>query len=187
MHLMGKNAERQLLLEKTSPPKRESLHRGKFIEVYREVVQKKDGSFQTWDLVTHPGGVAIVPINTKKEIVLVQQWRRAIKKISLELPAGLLEKGEEPLFCAQRELQEETGFKALSLISWGGFYVAPGFSNEFVHLFLAKELTPAPLIAEDTEEIDIVSLSSEEAKKSVLSGQICDAKTIIGILKWLDL
>ena len=181
---MGKNAESQALREQGAKIDQKFILEGKFIQVRRDVIEFNGHPTQTWDLIVHPGAVAVIPIDDQGRLVLVEQWRRAIGKITIEIPAGLLEKGEAPEFCAQRELREETGYRAKELASFGGCYCAPGLSDEYVHLFIAQGLQKDPLIADDTEAIDVRTVSPEEALKMIEEGIIYDAKTVVGILRY---
>ena len=118
----------------------------------------------------------------------MKQWRRAAGRIMIELPAGILEKGELPIISANRELREETGYRSREIVPIGGFYSAPGISSEYVHIFFAKDLVHDPLKAEDTDEIDLLPLSLTEALEKIQSGEIVDAKTVAGVLwynQWL--
>lgn len=183
---MGKKAETQAKLEKQAKVIEKYPYKGKFFHVRSQTVEISGQPTRVWDLVIHPGAVAIIPVDDKGNLFLIEQWRRAIDKIILELPAGLLEEGESLIDCAQRELQEETGYKAKSLTPFGGLYSAPGFSNEYIHFFVAKELTLSPLEADDSEMIDLRIVSLKEAKKMIEDGTICDAKTIAGVLRYAE-
>lgn len=138
-----------------------------------------DGAF---DLVDHPGAACILPIDAQGNFLLIRQWRRAVQKSLLEIPAGTLEPGESPYACADRELREETGFRAQKLTFLGGCYSAPGFCNEYLHIFLAEDLVHDPLIAEDTEHIDLVPVTSQDMHKLICDGSIQDSKTLASIL-----
>jgi ADP-ribose pyrophosphatase len=181
---MEEKSAAQERLEKSSPTQRQEIYRGKTITLRCDTQKKVDGSLKKWDIVVHPGAVVLIPITAKQEILLVKQWRHAIDKRILELPAGTLEVGEEPHVCAQRELQEETGFRANQIIPLGGFYSAPGFCTEYLHLFLALDLESDPLPADDDEKIDLYPVSFEKAEKMIKSGEIYDAKTIAGIQRY---
>jgi len=181
---MGKNAESQAAAERRAEITAETAYQGKFIRVRKDIILLDDHPPKIWDIIIPPGAVGIVPVTEDGKVVLVEQWRRAIGKITIEIPAGMLEQGEPALECAQRELQEETGLRAESLVPFGGCYVSPGISSEYIHLFLAKDLQPSPLRAEDTDGIDVRAVSLSEAFKMIEEGAICDAKTIIGILKY---
>lgn len=186
--MQEKSAEQERF-EKSAPIEREVVYQGRTIALRCDTLTKADGSRKKWDIVVHPGAVVLVPITDKKEVLLVKQWRRAIGKRILELPAGTLEKGEPPESCAQRELQEETGFRAGQIIPLGGFYSAPGFCTEYLHLFLALGLEPAPLEPDDDEMIDRLFVPLRKIEQMIETGEICDAKTIAGIhryVQWSD-
>ena len=139
---------------------------------------------KVFEIVHHPGAVVIIPIDAKGRILLVRQWRHAIQKNLLELPAGKLENGEDPLFCAQRELQEETGFRAQIMTSLHGFYSTPGFSDEYLSLFLGENLVPSPLPPDEDEQIELEPLELQQALQMIEEGSIIDAKSIAGILRF---
>ena len=181
---MGKNADNQAFQEKNGKIDSRFTFEGKYLKVRRDTIDIPNRPVKTWDIVVTSGAVAIIPIDSQGRIVLVEQWRRAIDRITLELPAGMLDPGESPQECAQRELQEETGLKAGSLKPFGGCFSSPGSMTEYIHLYLGRDLTESPLNADDTDLIDVRTLSLNEAQKMIENGQICDAKTIIGILRY---
>lgn len=181
---MDSKAEAQASLEKRGPIQRETLYRGRIISLRKETLHVEGENPRKWEIVEHPGAVVLVPVTAEGNILLVSQWRRAIGKIILELPAGTLEEKEGPLVCAGRELQEETGFKAGTITPLGGFYSAPGFCTEYLHLFVAEDLQESPLDPDDDEGIDVVSVSLDEALTMIDDGSIVDAKTIAGILRY---
>ncbi len=175
---MEERSKRQKQTELSCIKQEESIYNGPLLSVYKQTIELANGKKIVSDLVKHPGAVAIIPINADGKILLIKQWRRAAKTILLEIPAGKLEKNENPLDCADRELREETGFKAKSLISLGGIYTAPGFCDEYIHLFLAKDLVEDPLWAEDSDHIDVIPVSLEETKHLALKGELIDSKTL---------
>jgi len=136
------------------------------------------------EVVVHPGAIVIVPIDQAGRLLLVKQWRHPVGKVLTELPAGTLEAGESPHSCAERELQEETGFKPTTLTAMGGFYSAPGFCTEYLHLFLAEGLTVSRLPADEDEHIELLSVSLAAALQMIEDGTICDAKSVAGILRY---
>jgi len=136
------------------------------------------------EIVRHPGAVVIVPVDAEGNLLLVRQWRRAANEILIELPAGTLEPNEPPATAALRELQEETGYAAKALIPLGGFFSAPGFCTEYLHLFAAEGLSPAPLPPDDDEQIDLLSLPLADAFQMIEKGEIQDAKTIAGLFRY---
>jgi ADP-ribose pyrophosphatase len=173
---MSTHAENQEERERNAPIKREVIYQGRTITLRCDTWKE-----HTWDIVLHPGAVVIIPITSEGKILMVKQWRRAVGKILIELPAGTLEEGEPVAVCAQRELQEETGYKSNELISLGGFYSAPGFCSEYLHLFLALELEAEPLEPDSDEAIDVISVTLSEAWDLIKNQHICDAKTIAGV------
>ena len=181
---MGEKSAEQERFEKESIVERKEIYRGKTIVLRNDIFRNHDGSMKKWDIVVHPGAVVIVAVTQDNKIILVKQWRRAIEKRILELPAGTLESGEPPDLCAQRELREETGFRANQIIPLGGFYSAPGFCTEYLHLFLAQDLKHAPLAADEDEKIDLMFLTLREIETMIEADEICDAKTIAGIQRY---
>ena len=134
------------------------------------------------ETLKHPGSVVIIPMIDHTHVVLVRQYRRAVDRELLELPAGTLDRaGESPRRCALRELEEETGWRARRLRLLCRFYAAPGLISERMHLFLAQDLIPVGAKPEADECVVPVVLSLEEALRKIRQGHICDAKTIIGI------
>ncbi len=181
---MELNSEKQAALEKSAKVESKIVHRGYIFNLRVDTFQIGSGPVRTWDIILHPGAVAMLPIDSKGHLILIKQWRRAAEKILIEIPAGTLEVGEPPDICAQRELQEEIGFKAQELISLGGFYSAPGFCSEYLHFFIARHLIPSSLPADDGEGIDVITLSLDQALEMIDTGEICDIKTIAGILRY---
>jgi ADP-ribose pyrophosphatase len=132
--------------------------------------------------VQHPGAVVIVPMLSRSRIVFVRQYRRAIERELLELPAGTLSPGELSRACAQRELEEETGWRARSLRQIGQFYAAPGIISEQLTVFLAQDLRYVGAHPDVDEGVTPVVLTLREALRRILAGSLCDGKSIIGVL-----
>ena len=181
---MGKNADAHALLEKNAKIDTRFAFEGKYLKVRHDTIHIPNHPVKTWDIVVTMGAVAVIPIDSEGRLVLVEQWRRALERITLERPAGMLDPGESPEECAQRELQEETGFKAGSIESFGGCFSSPGCMSEYIRLYLGKDLSESPLKADDTDLIDVRAISLDEALKLIGNGQICDAKTIVGIMRY---
>lgn len=177
------HAEERALEEKRNPVERTFVHRGQRLEVLIDRIRSGPKT-HAWEIVLHPGAVAILPIDAQGNLILVRQWRRAAEQILIELPAGTLEQGEAPLVCAKREIQEETGFAAEHWHPCGGMFSAPGFCNEYIHFFIATGLKPSPLPADDDEAIDVVKMDLDTAMQAIKNNMICDAKTIAGILRY---
>lgn len=174
----------QALREQHASIESEEVYRGKPFWVRRDTCHL-DGKVKRWDIVVHPGAVVLLPVLKGGDLLLVKQWRRASGKILLELPAGTLEAGEAPAVCAERELREETGYRAGRMLPLGGFFTAPGFCTEYLHLFLALNLERAPLQTEDEDEhIDIVRASFEKVERMIEDSEIQDAKTIAGFYRY---
>ena len=156
------------------------IYEGRVIRLIRETLEVR-GHRIVRETIRHPGAVVVVPMLDRSRIVFVRQYRRAVDRFLLELPAGTLEPGERRDACARRELEEETGWKAKRLTRLGQFYAAPGFISEQMTVFLARGLTPVVARPEPDELVTPVILSLREAMKRIRSGAICDAKTIIGV------
>jgi ADP-ribose pyrophosphatase len=149
------------------------------IDVDRDRIRFPDGHEAERIVVRHPGAVAIVALDEEGRWLLVRQYRHPARRVLLEVPAGTLEPGEEPDRTAARELREETGFAAAELERIGGFYTAPGFCDEYIHLFLARGLTADPLPQDQDEYIeDPIALSPVAVARAAAAGEIEDAKTL---------
>lgn len=158
----------------------ETVFKGRLLHINRDTVRLPNGLEATREVVRHPGAVAIVAL-AGNDLLLVKQYRYAIDREILEIPAGKLEPGELPENCAQRELREETGYQG-RLTYLGKFYSTPGFSDEIIYLFSAEELIWAPLTADDDEFLSVERIPFAEALRQAKNGEINDAKTTLGIL-----
>lgn len=167
-------------IEKTM--KSEKVYEGKILNLRIDTVELPDKKYSKREIVEHPGAVSIIPINENNEVYLVKQYRKAIDKEILEIPAGKIEIGEEPKDCAIRELKEETGLEAESIDYMFEFYTSPGFSNEKMYLFIAKGLIKGEATPDTDEYIDIEKIHLDELINMVKNGQISDSKTLVGIL-----
>jgi ADP-ribose pyrophosphatase len=156
------------------------VYRGRAIDVRVDSVVKPNDTKTTREVVEHVDCVVILPIDSQGNILLVRQFRHAVDKELLELPAGSIDPGETPVEAATRELREETGYKPGKLEKLGGFYSAPGYCTEYLHFFRATQLEKSPLTAEDTEEIELVPVGPADVPGLIATGRICDAKTIAG-------
>jgi ADP-ribose pyrophosphatase len=159
------------------------LYQCKIFSVYEEKVALPDGRSVKQSWIDHKPTVAIVAVNNENNVLMIKQYRTAVKQHLLEIPAGTMDvDGESPLVCAQRELAEETGFKAKSLIKLFEGYLVPGYCNEYMYFFLATDLYYEPLSADDDEFIEVLPTSFAEAKKMLKKGEITDAKTALGLI-----
>lgn len=176
------NSLKQKALEESLRVEEKPLYQGKFFSLKRETVHFKTHPPHNWDFLIHPGAVAVLPVLDNGHILLIKQWRRAVKQILIEIVAGLLDPGEKPAAAALREMQEEAGYSAKTLLPLSQFYVAPGLSTEYIHLFLAKDLVKNPLPPDDHEAIDVMEVPLSKALSMIHSGEIKDAKTICALL-----
>jgi len=146
-------------------------------------VELSNGSIVMREVVEHPGGVTIVPVDEDGYVFCVRQYRYAFGESLLETPAGKLEYGEDPLECAKRELSEETGITAGEYISLGKMYPSPGFCYETLYAYLARDLEYGEAHPDENEFLDVEKIHISELYRMVMSGEICDAKTIIAVMK----
>jgi ADP-ribose pyrophosphatase len=161
----------------------EILYTSRIFKVVRKFITNRSGTQLERHIVVHPGAVVILPILSDGRVVLIRQSRVAVDEDDLiELPAGTIEPGEEPLVTARRELMEETGYRAGELIPIMKFYTSPGFVKEEMRLYKATKLTAGPMALDEDEKIEPLLVEVPHAMKMVFSGAIRDAKTIIGLL-----
>jgi len=146
-------------------------------------VRLPDGNQVRREIIRHPGAVAIVAFDRAGDVLLVRQFRSAAGKVLLEIPAGTLNPGEAPLVCAERELQEETGYRPGKLDALGGIYTAPGYTTEFIYLFQASDLSASRLEHDDDEFIEVERRPLAEALALIESGEIADAKSVAGLMR----
>lgn len=155
----------------------------KIFDVWEEEFALPNGKTIKQSWINHKPTVAIVAINDKNAILLIKQYRNAVKKKLLEIPAGSLDGMQEsPAVCAQRELAEETGFQAKKIIRLFEGYLLPGYCNEYMYFFLAKDLIHAPLTPDEDEFIETIPVSFSKAQTLIKKGTIIDAKTVLGIM-----
>lgn len=161
---------------------RATIYEGRVVRLYVDDVRMPDGKTARREIVRHPGAVAIVPFDKDGNIVLVRQYRYAAGRALLEIPAGTLDAAELPDVCAIRELQEETGYRPGKLERIGGIFVAPGYTTEYIHLYIATDLTESRLDMDDDERIEVIRLPMSEVVARIRSGEIADGKTISAVL-----
>jgi len=160
-----------------------TLFNGLVIDVEQMDVLIGDQGWYTYQIVRHPGGAAILPLHEDGSITLIRQLRPAVGGFLLELPAGRLSKGEDPQLCAARELVEETGLVASSLVSLGILHPSPGVFDEVIHLFLATGLSQGEAAPEAYEDIACIRMPFQEALQMACDGSITDGKTIAALLR----
>lgn len=172
--------------------KSEVLLKGRVFAIRRDYLKTPDGRETKLEIIEHGGSVVIIPVDENGDVLLVRQYRHATGGDLLELPAGTLDKDEDPEVCAAREIREETGKAAMSLKKLGEFYLAPGYSDEFMIVYLATELSDSPLDADDDEFLSVEAVPIAEAIRMAERGQIPDAKSLAALFlakpsleKWL--
>lgn len=158
----------------------EVLFEGRMLRVVRDTVRLPNGLQTSREVVRHPGAVAIIALQDQ-HVLLVRQYRYAIAQETLEIPAGKIDPQEPPLDCAVRELREETGYRG-TMEHISTFYTTPGFSDEVMHLFLARDLVWDPLTPDEDEFIGVERIPWDEAIQMAQENEFNDAKTILGIL-----
>ena len=163
--------------------RRINRYEGVVVNVTMDVARLSDGKTTLREVVEHPGGVCILPVDETGTAWCVRQYRYPMGEHLLEAPAGKLERGEDPLACAVRELSEETGFTAGRMIPLGTYYTSPGFSTERLHLYLALDLTRGKAHLDEGEFLDLVKLPFAELADRVRRGEIADGKTVIAVLQ----
>ena len=161
----------------------ETVYTGKIVNVRSDVAELHNGCCVWREVVEHPGGVAVVPVTASGDILMVRQFRYPMSEELLEVPAGKLEPCEDHAECAARELSEETGCAAGKLVYLGPIYTSPGFSKEILHIYLATELEQGEMHPDENEFLSVEAVPFSEAVDKIITGEIKDAKTIIGILK----
>lgn len=173
------------LKEKTISTER--IYDGKMINLRVDTVELPNKKESKRETVEHPGAVAVIAINDENEILMIKQFRYAIQEIIWEIPAGKLEKGENPDDSAERELVEETGYKAKDIKQIARFYTTPGFTDEVMYLYIAKDLIYDKQNLDEDEFVIVEKIHINNAVEMIYQGRIIDSKTIIGILMAKDL
>ena len=165
-----------------------SIFKGRVISLKVDEVTLPNGKTSNREIINHPGAVAVIALTDDNKIILVEQYRKALERSIIEIPAGKLEKGEEPLETAKRELEEETGYVAEEITYLQSFATSPGFADEIIHLYVAKHLS----VVEEKKQLDedefveLLEVTLEEAEQLVAEGKIYDAKTAFAII-WMKL
>lgn len=174
------------LLEKTIGT--EHIFEGQIIKVRKDTVELPNGGTSTREIVEHPGGVAVVALDDDENVYVVRQYRHPFEKVIMEIPAGKLDHyGEDPFDCCKRELKEETGLSAAKFDYLGAFMLSPGFCREYIHIYLARELTTGDICLDPDEFLEVEKLPLTTLMDMVMNNEIEDAKTVMGILKTNEL
>lgn len=171
MHLEEKTLESELMYD------------GKIVKLYRDKALLENGSEVSREVIKHPGGVCIVPLTEKGEVIMVKQFRYPSGKVLTEIPAGKLEWQEDHFACGKRELKEETGCTAEKYDYLGCLLPTPAYDTEVIHMYLARELTRAEQKLDEDEFLDVMKIPFDKALEMVMNGEITDAKTQLALLK----
>ena len=158
------------------------IYKGRIVNLRDDTVQLPNGRKTNREIVEHKDVVAIVALDGQDNVLLVKQYRKPIEKALLEIPAGGVEPGEDANASALREMQEETGYLPKQLKKIGGVYASPGYCTEFLHLYLAMDLVPSKLSADDDEHIELIRVPLSKIPQLISSGEICDAKSVAALL-----
>lgn len=159
------------------------IFKGRIVHLHVDEVELIDGSKAIREIIEHDGGVTVIPVDENGDVYCVRQFRYAFGKSIIETPAGKLEKGEDPFECAVRELSEETGFSAEEYIYLGEFYPSPGYCHEKLYAYLALGLKKGKAHLDEGEYLDVIKYPLNTLVEMVMKNELCDAKTIIAILK----
>jgi ADP-ribose pyrophosphatase len=160
----------------------ERVYTGRLLKIDKDKVELPNGRTTDLEMVRHPGASAIVPFVTDDEILLIRQFRYATGGFIYEVPAGTLHKGEAPEECARREIQEEVGHRAGTLVPLGSILTTPGFTDEIIHLYAAHDLSPVPQNLDHDEVLTVERMPFVQAIEMVRDGRIKDAKSICALL-----
>ncbi len=160
---------------------RKEIYKGSRISLYKDSYTTPDGHIAEKEIVEHGGAAAMLAVDDEDKILFVRQYRRSARRETLELPAGTREKGEEPIVCATREIEEETGYRAANITPLMQIYSAIGFCTEVIYTFLCTGLTKTAQHLDEDEFINVERYSLDEAVQLIVNGEICDGKTISAI------
>lgn len=161
----------------------QKIYDGKIIKLKRDTVELEDGSVALREVITHPGGVCVLPLDDELNVYVVEQFRYPQNRITLEIPAGKLEYGEDHFECGKRELKEEIGAEAEKYVYLGELCPTPAYDTEIIHMYLATGLKFSERSLDEDEFLDVKKLPLKELKKLCMNGKIKDAKTQAAVLK----
>ena len=165
--------------------KRELMYQGTILNVYKDHMKFSNGNTEEWDYIHHKGAAAVVPVTDEGKIIMVRQYRNALERFTLEIPAGALDEADEPgLTCATRELEEETGFKSENLEWLITLRTTVAFCDERIEVYVAKNLIPSKQHLDPNEFVNVETYTIDELKQKVFSGEIEDSKTVAAIMAY---
>lgn len=162
--------------------KSEKIYEGKVVTLRVDTIELPNRKYSKREIIEHSGAVAIVAVTDNKEIIMVKQYRKAIEDFLLELPAGKLDYNEDPLDCAKRELKEETGYESDNIELLCEIHTSPGFSNEKIHIFLARDLKEGEPDLDEGEYLEVDKIEIKTILNMIYRNEITDSKSISGIL-----
>lgn len=162
----------------------ETVFSGKLVDVRKDTVRLPGGKTTVREIVVHPEVIAVVPVTEDGRLVLVRQFRKPAERALLEIPAGGVDEGETPEDAVRREMEEETGYRIGAVKHLSSFYTSPGYTTELMHLYEATDLEPGQP-TEETDQIEVVLLTLDEALQRIGSDEVADAKTILGLLMYV--
>ena len=170
------------MTERMETINQETVFSGRIVEARVDTLLSPDGRQITREVIHHPGAVAIIPIDADDNVLLVRQYRYPVGLDLLEIPAGVIEDGESPDHTAQRELREEVGYASRNLRALGGIYSSPGFCDEILYMYLARDLVESRLPGDDDEDITVERVPMSDVGRLIRFGEIQDAKSVAGLL-----
>jgi ADP-ribose pyrophosphatase len=180
--------EEQTHRKKATVKKASEVYKGRIFNFVTEALTLPNGRNTEIAFIRHPGSIAVVPLLDDHTVVMELQYRHPVGDYLFEIPAGTMESGESPLECAQRELMEETGFRAQEFIKLGKIHIIPAYSDEEIHVFIANGLTQAKQDLDPDEIIEVVTYPLEQAIQMIDEGKITDALTILSIqMAWFSM
>ena len=166
---------------------RDLVSKGAIIDYYQDTVQIPNGNIVKWDFIDHKGAAAVVPVNDEGKLIMVRQYRNALNRYTLEIPAGGVNGADEPTMdAAARELTEETGYRADKLELLLSIRTTVAFCNEKIDIYVATGLTPGEQRLDEDEYVDVEAFELEELISRVLAGEIQDSKTVAAILAYKE-
>lgn len=176
------------MINKVTRLKRELAYRGTILDIYKDTMQLENGNIEEWDFVSHRmGAAAVLPVLPDGKIIMVRQYRNALERETLEIPAGKRDSlDEDTAICAARELEEETGYKGGKIEFLLSLRTTVAFCDEFVDVYLATDLTPGVQHLDDSESIEVETYTVDELCEMVYAGKLQDSKTVAAIMAYAN-
>ena len=165
--------------------KRELIHKGALVDFYKDTMQVPNGNLAEWDLISHKGAAAVIPVTSNGDIIMVRQYRNPLEDFDLEIPAGSLDSpAEDPKVCAARELEEETGYRSENLELLITLRTAIAYCNELIDVYVARDLIPSKQHLDEDEFVDVEEYTLDELCQMIYEGKLQDAKTVAAIMAY---